>query len=301
VNLVSVIDSALDGIRLAADTKRIQVRRRMDASASVVSGDATRLHQVVSNLLTNAVKFTPAGGWIDVGLERTDGMARISVADNGQGISPEFLPHVFERFRQADGSSTRTHGGLGLGLAIVRHLVDLHGGAVHAESRGPGRGSIFTVEIPLMQASAQVPAESSVQATTAVPAHPLRGVRVLVVDDDVDSRDLMTHVLEQAGAAVTTVGSASEALEMIDAIAPDVLVSDIGMPQQDGYHLVRILRKRESGSATVPAVAVTAYARLEDRQHALAAGFQAHVSKPIAPRDLIAAVERLSASRRSSQ
>jgi signal transduction histidine kinase/ActR/RegA family two-component response regulator len=302
VNLVSVIDSALDGIRLAADTKRIQLRRRIDPSASVVSGDATRLHQVVSNLLTNAVKFTPAGGWIEVSLDRTDGMARIIVADNGQGISSEFLPHVFERFRQADGSSTRAHGGLGLGLAIVRHLIDLHGGTVHAESKGAGHGSSFSVDIPLMQASSdQTGAAQSEPPLTTEPTRRLNGVRVLVVDDDVDSRDLMTHLLERAGAAVTTAGSASEALEMIEALAPDVLVSDVGMPQQDGYALVRTLRTRTSASATVPAVAVTAYARLEDREQALAAGFHAHVSKPIAPRDLIAAVERLAAIRRSSK
>jgi signal transduction histidine kinase len=159
VNLVSVIDSALDGIRLAADAKRIRIRRRMDQSASVVSGDSTRLHQIVSNLLTNAVKFTPAGGWIEVRLERTDGMARVSVADNGQGISREFLPYVFERFRQADGSTTRAHGGLGLGLAIVRHLVDLHGGTVYANSPGPGCGSTFTVEIPLIRATASDPTD----------------------------------------------------------------------------------------------------------------------------------------------
>jgi PAS domain S-box-containing protein len=300
VNLVSVIHSALDGVRLATDAKRIQVRRRLDPSASVVSGDATRLHQVVSNLLTNAVKFTPAGGWIEVRLERTDGMARISVADNGQGISAEFLPHVFERFRQADGSTTREHGGLGLGLAIVRHLVDLHGGTVHAESPGSGCGSTFRIEIPLMQAGTSPEAADASSAAHVInsPIRPLDGVRVLVVDDDVDSRDLMTHVLEQAGARVTTVGSASEALEMVDALAPDVLVSDIGMPQQDGYDLVRILRKRHSPSAAVPAVAVTAYARLEDREHAFAAGFQAHVSKPIAARDLIASVERLATAGR---
>lgn len=299
VDLVQVIDSSLDSIRLAAHAKHIQVRRRIDRSASVVTGDASRLHQIVSNLLTNAVKFTPANGWIEVRLERSGGMARLSVEDNGQGISAEFLPHVFERFRQADGSTTRAHGGLGLGLAIVRHLVDLHGGTVRADSSGPGRGSTFSVEIPLMQASASD--GDGAQARYDEPSamlDELKGVRVLVVDDEVDSRDLITYLVQQAGASVTTVASASEALDVIDALSPDVLVSDIGMPQQDGYGLLEMIRKRKSASAAIPAVAVTAYARPEDRERALAAGFQAHVSKPIAPRELIASVGRLAAARR---
>jgi PAS domain S-box-containing protein len=301
VDLVTVIDSVLDSIRLAADAKRIQLRRRVDKSAAVVTGDATRLHQVVSNLVTNAVKFTGAGGWIEVLLERAGDMARISVEDNGVGIDPGFLPHVFERFRQADGSTTRSQGGLGLGLAIVRHLVDLHGGTVNATSHGKGHGSTFTVDIPLIQSS--VDDEHAHVATSAalndVRRH-LDGVRVLVVDDEVDSRDLMSFVLTQAGASVTTVGSAAEALEKIDALAPDVLVSDIGMAEQDGYSLLRTLRRRDSPSAAIPAVAVTAYARAQDREHALAAGFHAHVSKPIVPRELVSTVERLAAASRRS-
>jgi signal transduction histidine kinase/ActR/RegA family two-component response regulator len=298
VNLVTAIESAVDGVRLAADTKRLAVRRRLDRTAAIVNGDPTRLQQVVSNLLTNAVKFTPAGGWIEVRLEGSDGMARLSVADNGQGINPEFLPHVFERFRQADGSTTRAHGGLGLGLAIVRHLVDLHGGTVHVASPGPGGGSTFTVEIPLMQAApAETPAPSSLPDVGTM-ERPLDGVRVMVVDDDVDSRDLMTHLLERAGAAVTSLASAAAVLEKIDAVAPHVLISDIGMPGHDGYELLRLLRTLDSSCANVPAIAVTAYARPDDGVRAMEAGFQLHMPKPISPRDLIANVERLAVSDR---
>ena len=295
VELAAVIESSLDSIRLAAEAKRIRIRRRIDRSASVVMGDTARLHQVVSNLLTNAVKFTPPAGWIDVRLERADGMAHISVQDSGQGISPEFLPHVFERFRQADGSTTRAHGGLGLGLAIVRHLIDLHGGTVHAESPGVGLGSTFSLKLPLIPADA--PAQSEEEAAT--PSHgssvrrSLGGVHVLVVDDSADSRDLIMHLLEQAGATVSTADCAADALDMIDALPPDVLVSDVGMPHQDGYDLIRSLRSRASRAAAIPAVAVTAYARPEDRARALAAGFQDHTAKPIHAPDLIGKVERL--------
>jgi signal transduction histidine kinase/CheY-like chemotaxis protein len=299
VDLISVIDSSLDSIRLAADTKRIEVRQRVDKSASVVSGDAARLQQVVTNLLTNAVKFTASGGWIEVRLERTEGNARISIQDNGQGISPEFLPYVFERFRQADGSATRSHGGLGLGLAIVRHLIELHGGTVRADSDGLGRGSTFTVDIPLMQALVGASRErESTQLELGGQLRRLRGVRILVVEDEMDSRDFITFLLQQVGATVTAAGSGAEALELIDASAPDVLVTDIGMPQQDGYQLLQAIRKRKSPSSRIPAVAVTAYARPEDRERALNAGFQAHVSKPIAPRDLVASIEQAMAATR---
>jgi signal transduction histidine kinase/ActR/RegA family two-component response regulator len=292
VNLLTVIDSALDAIRLAADTKRIQIRRRTDRTAALVTGDATRLHQVVSNLLTNAVKFTQPGGWIDLRLERSDRHACITVADNGQGIDPSFLPHVFERFRQADGSSTRSHGGLGLGLAIVKHLIDLHGGAVRAESPGPGLGSTFTVELPLLQETSASTA-SDMSVPRADPQKPLAGVQAVVVDDDADSRDLLSLILEESGATVTSVDSVAAALEAIDRSRPDVVVSDIGMPSRNGYDLAGALRDRSPRYGVIPAIAVTAYARFEDREQAFAAGFQAHVSKPIRPRELISAVERL--------
>jgi CheY-like chemotaxis protein/anti-sigma regulatory factor (Ser/Thr protein kinase) len=292
VDLLTVIDSALDAIRLAADTKRIQIRRRTDRTAAVVTGDATRLHQVVSNLLTNAVKFTPPGGWIDVRLARADRHARITVADNGQGINPSFLPHVFERFRQADGSSTRSHGGLGLGLAIVRHLIDLHGGTVRAESPGLGQGSTFTVELPLLQESSAA-MSSDMPVPRVDPQKPLAGVQAVVVDDDADSRDLISLILDECGATVTSVASVAAALEAIDLSKPDVVVSDVAMPSRDGYDLARALRERSPRSGTIPAIAVTAYARFEDRERAFAEGFHAYVAKPIRPRELIATVQRL--------
>jgi PAS domain S-box-containing protein len=297
VDLVTVIDSVLDSVRLAADSKRIELRRRVDRTAAVVTGDAMRLHQVVSNLLTNAVKFTPPGGWIEVVLERGGEMARIRVQDNGIGMRREFLPHVFERFRQADSSTTRTHGGLGLGLAIVRHLVDLHGGTVHADSAGEGQGSTFTVEIPLFRSSTAVEdTRAETHATLNNVALPLTGVRVLVVDDERDSRELISLLLEQAGAVITAAASAAEALDLIDQVAPHVLVTDIGMPEQDGFDLLRLVRRRHSPSSSVPAVAVTAYARPEDHDQALAAGFHAHVAKPVSPPELVATVERLAAA-----
>lgn len=296
VELVAVIESATDSIRLAAETKRIEIRQHVDRSASVVMGDTARLHQVISNLLTNAVKFTPQGGLIHIRLERTDGMARISVQDSGQGISPEFLPHVFERFRQADGSTTRAHGGLGLGLAIVRHLTDLHGGRVHAESAGIGRGATFVVEIPLMQLDAG-PVVAVPPLDASVPGR-LTGVHVLVVDDEADSRGVITFLLERAGASVRAATGVADALEMIDARLPDVLVSDIGMPHEDGYDLVRAMRQRGGSVAAIPAVAVTAYAGAQDRARAAAAGFQDHVAKPIVAEELIAAVLRVTPGRR---
>ncbi len=292
VNLESVIDSALDSIRLAAESKRIRVTRRTDPSASVVMGDMARLLQIVNNLLINAVKFTPAGGWIDVRLERRDGMARIEVEDGGQGISAEFLPYVFDRFRQADGSTTRAHGGLGLGLAIVRHLVEAHGGSASAASGGAGRGATFTVELPLVQTARGKPGTGTPDRVDRLP-RVLQGLRILLVEDHPDSRDLLQHLLEAAGATVTSTASAAEALAQIDAAAPDVVVSDVGMAQQDGYDLLRAIRQLPGRVAAVPAVAVTAYARAEDRARALAAGFQEFVPKPIVPAELFAALRRL--------
>lgn len=295
VDLAAVIDSAVDSIQLAVDSKRIQLRKSIDRSAWVVAGDANRLHQVVSNLLTNAVKFTPPGGQIHVCLERFDGQARITVSDTGQGISPEFLPYVFERFRQADSSTTRALGGLGLGLAIVRHLIELHGGTVHVESAGLGHGATFTVEIPILQGASAGHSEAARTAanTNTQTSAPLEGVCALVVEDEADSRDLLTHVLEQAGAAVTNARSVADALALVDGLRPDVIISDIGMPHQDGYELIRTLRASQSPAAAVPAIAVTAYARPEDRERALAAGFDAHLSKPVIPRDFVQVVQRL--------
>ena len=299
VNLGSLMESTLDSVKLAADAKQIEIRRQIATPAPVVSGDAARLHQVLSNLLTNAVKFTPTGGWIEVRVERREGTARISVKDNGQGIDAAFLPHVFERFRQADGSATRSHGGLGLGLAITRHLIDLHGGQVHAESPGLGLGSTFSVEIPLLReeivsGKSDGPTLEELKETHRA----LAGLHILVVEDEVDARDLLTHILEQAGALVTSAASAAEALDMIEALQPDVLVSDVGMPHQNGYDLIRAIRLRGTPVSEVPALAVTAYARTEDRERALAAGFQGHVAKPIAAHNLVRSIKRLAPDRK---
>ena len=283
VDLVAVIEAARDVVRLAAQAKGIELRVSVDPAVSIVPGDAHRLQQVVWNLLSNAIKFTPQGGRIDVRLERTGNFACIVMSDTGAGISPDFLPYVFDRFRQADSSSTRAYGGLGLGLAIVRHIVEQHGGEVRADSPGPGQGSTFTVAIPV-----GMPAEADA-TVPSLPAHvgPLGGVTVLVVDDEADARDLIALFLKRAGAAVFSVGSAAEALEEIDRIDPAVLVADIGMPGKDGYTLVRELRGR---GRRLPAVAVTAYGRREDRARSLQEGFQAHITKPIDPAELADAV-----------
>jgi PAS domain S-box-containing protein len=291
VDLRGVIDSALSSIKLAAEAKQIEVRRDVGSAPVVVTGDAARLHQVISNLLTNAIKFTARGGWVALRLEHAGSSVRISVEDNGEGISATFLPHVFERFRQADQTSTRTHGGLGLGLSIVRHIVQLHGGDVRAESPGPGLGSTFTIELPPVKgAVADMPRANGDRDDRA--PQPLGGLRLLVVEDDVDARDLLVHLLEQAGASVSAAGSATEALGMLDALRLDVLISDIGMPGQDGYQFIREVRGSGDVNAAVPALAVTAYAGPQDRERALAAGFQGHLGKPVNTEDLIAAIRR---------
>jgi CheY-like chemotaxis protein len=262
------------------------------ASAGPVSGDADRLQQVVWNLLSNAIKFTPKGGRVEIRLERVDTAARITVSDTGSGISPEFLPYVFDRFRQAGDSG----GGLGLGLALVQHFVELHGGWVRAESPGEGHGATFTVELPLALVAAD---EAELKRTyrdrrTLPPLAGLRGLRVLVVDDEADARELLTTVLEQSGAEVTAVGSTADALGALQRWRPDVLVSDLGISGEDGYALIRRVRALapEQGGET-PAIAVTAYARIEDRLRAASAGFQMHVAKPAEPADLVAAILRL--------
>jgi CheY-like chemotaxis protein len=260
------------------------------------------LQQVVWNLLSNAIKFTPKGGNVTVRLERSGSYAQVKVIDSGQGITADFLPHVFERFRQADGSSTRRHGGLGLGLAIVRHLVELHGGTVHADSDGENQGSTFTVRLPLM---AVQPGEDSApgddEGATQTDADlyssvNLSAVRVLVVDDQADARRLVTAVLERCGAEIVSAASVREALDALSTFEPHVLVSDIGMPSEDGYTLIKTVRQRETEAGLghiVPAMALTAYARAEDRQKALAAGFQEYAVKPIEPARLVYLVAQL--------
>jgi CheY-like chemotaxis protein len=256
-----------------------------------VRGDAARLQQVVWNLLSNAIKFTPAGGRVTVRLGAQHGQASIAVADTGVGIRAEFLPHVFERFRQADGSTTRRYGGLGLGLAIVRHLVELHGGEVTVSSAGEGQGACFTVRLPLQEAAA-VPVPASA-APAPLDDVDLSGVRVLVVDDEPDVLDLITRLLREARADVHAARGAAAALQQYEAAAPDVLISDIGMPDIDGYELLARVR-RDHGRRT-PAIALTAFARPEDRRRALQTGFDLYLTKPVQPREMLHAVARFAA------
>ncbi|MFN2454298.1 MAG: ATP-binding protein [Pyrinomonadaceae bacterium] len=299
--LAAVITAAIDVARPAAEAKAIRLETELDEINGLVSGDPDRLQQVVWNLLSNAIKFTPEGGRVHVQLARSGSHASIQVSDTGKGISANFLPHVFDRFRQADSTTTRQHGGLGLGLAIVRQLVELHGGTVRVASEGEERGTIFTVELPLMSVrheEATTPPHASYPNGTAeisgqrLPA--LKGTRVLVVDDETDSREIITMIFSQSGAEVTAASSAGEAFAEFQQRRPDVLVSDIGMPVEDGYALIAKLRALpfEQGGS-VPAIALTAYARTEDKERALAAGYQMHVAKPVEPVELINAVARL--------
>lgn len=290
VNLASTIQAAIETVRLAAEAKSIQVEVDIDPNASYVSGDATRLQQVVWNLLSNAVKFTPNGGRVQIRLTQADDRAAIAIRDNGQGIAREFLPYVFDYFRQADSASTRKFGGLGLGLAIVRHLVELHGGTVASDSPGEGLGATFTVKLPLMPI-----AGAKDRAEQFTPSSPnLQGVQVLVVDDDTDTRELVVFLLEEAGAIVTSASSASEAFAALSQFQPDILLCDIGMPEMNGYTLIRQMRglpPQQGGQ--IPAIALTAYAGDFDRKQALAAGFQHHLAKPIEPNELVHAIVTL--------
>jgi PAS domain S-box-containing protein len=303
VELVPVIEAAIDSIQPAAEAKEIILERALDATASPVLGDAARLQQVVWNLLSNAVKFTPRGGRVRVSLERVESYAAVTVMDTGEGIRQEFLPYVFDRFRQADSSSTRLHGGLGLGLAIVRHLVELQGGVVVATSDGLRRGASFTVRLPLMAVNIrrpEMPAEvgsgdgdrSDGEILECPPL--LQGVRVLVVDDEADARQLLSTILAKCEADVETAAGVRQAIEAARREPPDVLVSDIGMPDEDGYGLLQRLRADENPRLkSLPAVALTGYASEEDRARALKAGFQIHLAKPVDPQALLAAVEQL--------
>ncbi|MBW4428882.1 MAG: response regulator [Nostoc desertorum CM1-VF14] len=294
VNLVLVIEAALETVRLAAEAKDIQIRTILDSSLGQVLGDSGRLQQVLWNLLSNAVKFTPEGGKINIQLERIDTQAQITVSDTGKGISPEFLPHVFEYFRQADSTTTRKFGGLGLGLAIVRHLIELHGGTIWAESLGEGKGAVFTARLPLIKKELT----SKQEIITALNASPtieiLAGIQILVVDDDDDTREFHTFVLEQAGARVTAVASAKEALQALAESEPNMMLSDIGMPEIDGYMLMRQVKALLALQAKqIPAIALTAYAGEIDQQQALESGFQKHMSKPVEPEELVKAIATL--------
>jgi PAS domain S-box-containing protein len=303
-DLAATITAAIDAIRAATDAKEVELLTDLDPSAGVMSCDATRIQQVVWNLLSNAIKFTPRGGTVCVRLVREHSDAVIKVSDTGQGIAPEFLPHVFERFRQAEGGTKRKLGGLGLGLSIVRHIVELHGGTVEALSEGPGQGATFIVRLPVHAvhedrtagADAGEPADHEQYPRAAGPEVPLArldGLRILVVDDEPDARLLVAKSLEIVGAAVTMAQSAREALDLLSEAHPHVLVSDLGMPMQDGYDLIQAIRSAGHDANDLPAVALTAFAHNEHRRRALLAGFQVHIVKPVDPHDLIAAIAGL--------
>jgi PAS domain S-box-containing protein len=301
VELLPVIEAAIDTVRPAADAKNIRLQSVLDPAAGPVLGDSERLQQIVWNLLSNAIKFTPKRGRVQVCLQRINSHVEIIVTDTGQGISAEFLPYVFDRFRQADSSITRSFGGLGLGLAIVRQLVELHGGTVHAESPGEGQGATFTVKLPLMAIGPKAiePERVHPAAGGSVPfdcSPGLDGLRILIVDDDADIRALLIYTLEVCGAEVMAAASADEAISALTASSPpmDILISDIGMPDEDGYALLRRVRALEpENGGRIPAIALTAYARTQDRRAALLAGFQSHVAKPVEPAELIAVIANL--------
>ncbi len=303
VELSSILKAVIDTMRPTAQTKGVRLQAVLDPLASTISGDPNRLHQIFWNLVSNAIKFTPKGGRVHMVLERVNSQIDVSIIDTGEGIDPEFLPFVFDRFRQADASTTRIHGGLGLGLAIVKQLVELHGGRVRAKSPGLGHGATFIVSFPLLvihpdpdeplerRTSYMVP--PSVREALQ-PSFSIEGVKVLVVDDEPDARLLVQRVLRDSGAMVTTAASAAEALSMVEQQPPDVLVSDVGIPGEDGYSLIRKVRALGSaGGVYVPAIALTAYARSEDRMRAILAGFQMHMAKPVDPVELITMIASL--------
>jgi PAS domain S-box-containing protein len=296
VALGPIVDMVIEGAAASALAKPIIVTRQVEPDLPRIEADANRLQQVVANLLSNAVKFTPAGGRVEVGVARVGDDLRLTVADTGDGLAPEVAPHIFDRFRQADSTITRQYGGLGLGLSIVRHIVERHGGTVQATSEGPGRGTTFTVTLPIGGPLSDAPIGL---ARTPGPAaeDSLADVRVLVVDDDPDTRELVTEILKAAGAEVSAAGSTDEALRRADEGAPDVLVSDLAMPARDGYALLRALHGRGMAGGLVT-IALTAHARREDRERALGAGYDAYVTKPVEPAALAALVKELVEKRR---
>jgi len=302
VELAAIVRAAVDTLQLAADAKNISLSLSLDQDAGLVAGDPDRLQQIVWNLVSNAIKFTPHNGRAEVRLRQVDSHVELIVSDNGIGISDQFLPHVFERFRQADSSRTRAHGGLGLGLAIVRHLVELHGGTVTAESAGEGQGAKFTVRLPLAVASQRLVSKKESQAYQATAdaveskseVTSLDGLRVLLVDDEPDTLEILRVMLKQFGANVRGVTSTSAALETFLEWKPDVLVSDLGMPGEDGLNLIeRVRALTPEQGCNIPAAALTAHVRDDDRVHALAAGYQTHIKKPVDPGQLAAAVASL--------
>ena len=299
VRLHEVIHAAIEAVRPSAEAKRLRIRTMLDSAVGTTRGDPNRLQQVMWNLLANAVKFTPAGGFIQVVLQRINSQVEITVQDSGAGISAEFLPHVFDRFRQADASTSRRYGGLGLGLSIVKNLVELHGGSVRVLSPGEEQGSTFIVSLPIVvidpghSLQTSVRAESPERDTEAIDLPRLDNLRILVVDDEPDGRALLARILHERGAIPVCTGSAQVALESLQNHTFDLLLSDIGMPEMDGYALIRRVRGLSSPMKGIPAIAVTAYARAEDRQRSLLAGYQMHISKPVETPELIAAIASL--------
>jgi signal transduction histidine kinase/ActR/RegA family two-component response regulator len=294
---ISFIEAAIQTIRPAADAKGIRIEKMLDPQVGPISGDPNRLQQVIWNLLSNSVKFTPKGGKLQVILERVNSHVEIRVADTGQGIKAEFLPYAFERFRQADATTTRRFGGLGLGLSLVKQLVELHGGSVSVLSAGEAKGATFVVHLPLMvvhageEEAARLHPKTPSEAPYPVRVATLAGVRVLVVDDEADARELIKRVLEGSEAQVFSASSANEALPIIEQARPHVLVSDIGMPEMDGYEFLQKVRALGSArGGMIPAVALTAFARSEDRTRTLMAGYQVHISKPVEAAELVATV-----------
>jgi signal transduction histidine kinase/ActR/RegA family two-component response regulator len=301
VDIASVINAAIDSVQLAADSKSIRLAVTLDPSARHVSGDSNRLQQVVWNLLSNAIKFTPPGGRVDVRLERADSSVRLTVNDSGPGIEPEFLPFIFDRFRQADGTSTRRHGGLGLGLSIVRHLVELHGGTVKADSPGEGSGATFTITLPLppdfdpsqkRRRGVKPHSQKKKEAPQLITVASLDGIKVLLVDDDSDSLQMLSLILGEYRAIVQTAESVADALDALQWFGPHVIVSDLAMPDEDGCDLISRIRSGGAGEQ-IPAVALTALVRVEDRARALSAGFNMFVPKPVEPNELITAIANL--------
>lgn len=302
VNLTDIIEAALETVRFTAKAKEIQIQTLLVKDLPQISGDPNRLQQIIWNLLSNAVKFTPEGGRVEIRLERVDSYAQIQISDSGKGINADFLPYIFDYFRQADNTTTRKFGGLGLGLAIVRHLTQLHGGFIQAESPGEGLGSTFTVRFPLVKDEGEA-IENDInhhflshlnENKNYVPDSLLKGIRVLVVDDEVDTQELVKFILESYAAEVKVAASATEALAIIDHSQPDVLISDIGMPDIDGYALIRQIRSRlpEQGGK-IPAIALSAYASESSQKQALVAGFQLHISKPFEAEELVEAIARV--------
>ncbi len=318
INLIPLIEAALDAVRLAASAKNIKIQLQLDTQTGAISGDQNRIQQVVWNLLSNAIKFTPQGGTVTVQLKQNESQAEIIVRDNGKGIAPEFLPYVFERFRQADSTTTRQHSGLGLGLAIVRHLVETHGGTVQASSAGEGQGATFIVRLPISKGQsadlAALSAQSQANNLQAEPALQVEsgkqnrevpkfdGTRVLIVDDDDDSLEMLQILLSQFGIEVKVSGSTQAALQVLDSWLPDVLISDIGMPHEDGYSLIRQVRLRETDrGGQIPAIALTGYARLEDQEQLLSAGYHVPLAKPVDLDKLVMTIAELTASTKDHQ